>query len=86
MPFYTYRAEDGEEVEKMFQMNERPDEIEIDGKLYTRVQEFSGNFVLKGVGWATKGNGTSPSPKHGKEVGIAVDQEKKRQMKNEGEI
>lgn len=85
MPFYTYRAKDGEEIEEMFTIQERPDEIKRGNKKYKRIQEFSGNFVLKGTGWASKGNATASSPKHGKEVGIAVDKEKKKAMQEAGE-
>lgn len=86
MPFYLYKAEDGQEIEKMFSIKDRPDEIIEEGKLYKRVEEFSTNFILKGGGWAGKGSATAPSVKKGKEFGIAVDTEKKNQMKRDGEI
>lgn len=86
MPFYRFKAEDGQEIEKMFSIQDRPDEITEEGKLFKRVLEFSTNFILKGQGWAGKGSATAPSVKRGKEVGIAVDTEKKNQMKRDGEI
>lgn len=86
MPFYTFKAEDGEKIEKLFTISERPDEIEVDGKLYKRELEFGTTFHLKGNGWVSKGGGHASSPKKGKEVGIAVDHDKKREMKENGEI
>jgi|GEM_PF-3343239 hypothetical protein len=83
MPFYTYRAEDGSEVEKMFSMQNRPDKIKEDEKLYERVEEFGTTFHLKGSGWASKGTATAPAVKHGKEIGIAVDHDKKREVDGE---
>jgi hypothetical protein len=85
MPFYRYIAEDGEEIERFFNMSERPEQIKEDGKTYERVPEFGTSFILRGSGWASKGTATASSPKHGKEVGIAVDKEKRKQMREAGE-
>lgn len=85
MPFYKYVAEDGEEIEKFFTMQDRPDQIEENDKVYERVPEFGTTFHLKGTGWASKGTATADSPKHGKEVGIAVDKNKRKQMREAGE-
>lgn len=84
MPFYTYRCEN-ETIEELFSMDERPDEIERDGKIFTYVPEFCGNFILKGRGWASKGTATAPKPSKSKEVGVAVDYHKRQAMKDAGE-
>jgi hypothetical protein len=86
MPFYTYESEDNEKIEKFFSMNEFPEEIKKNGKLYKRVPEFGTTFHLKGMGWVSKGTGTASSPKKGKEVGIKIDYDKKQEMKRTGEI
>ena len=86
MPFYKYRAEDGEEKELFQNISEMKNEIDIDGKIYKRVFESSGNFILSGMGWTTKpsadGLGT---PQRYKEVGIKVDYDKKKAMEKSGE-
>ena len=86
MPFYTYVSKDGEEIEKLFSMSERPDTITENGKTFERKQEFASTFILKGYGWASKGTGTAPTPKKSKaEVGIAVNHDLKKAMKDAGE-
>lgn len=84
MPFYIFKHED-EYIEEMFPMDEIPEEFEKDGKVYTYVPTFSTNFVLKGVGWATKNNATASAPKLSKEVGIRVDNDLKAEMERSGE-
>lgn len=86
MPFYKYESEDGEQIEKFQQMSEMSDYIEENGKIYYRLPEFSGGFILRGQGWASKGNATAGSPKHGKEVGLKVDYDKKNEMQEAGEL
>jgi predicted nucleic acid-binding Zn ribbon protein len=85
MPFYRYVAEDGKELEKFFTMQDRPDSIKENGKTYERVPEFGTSFILRGSGWVSKGNEKADSPKHGKEIGIAVDKNKRKQMREAGE-
>lgn len=76
MPFYTYESEDGEQIELRQNMSDMTDEIEKDGKLYKRVPEFGGSFILRGQGWASKGNATAGKVKKYRETGIAVDTQK----------
>jgi len=84
MPFYTFRNGD-EYIEEMFSINNIPDEIERDGKIFTYVPTFSTNFILRGVGWAGKGTALASSPKRGREIGLKVDHERKAAMKAAGE-
>lgn len=85
MPFYSYVSDDGDVQELFLLMSEATQEKEINGKKYKLQFEGSGNFILKGQGWASKGTATASSPKHGKEVGIKVDYDKKQAMKEAGE-
>jgi len=84
MPTYVFKHED-EYIEEMYPMSEIPSEIERDGKVFTYVPTFGSNFILKGRGWASKGTATAPKPTLGKEVGVAVDNEKREAMKAAGE-
>jgi len=84
MPFYTYT--DGEkEIELFLNMSEATEEKEIDDKIYKMVFEPSGNFILKGQGWASKGSALATKPKKYKEVGVKVDYNKKAEMEAAGE-
>jgi len=42
-------------------------------------------FVLRGRGWSSKNNATASKPKHYKEVGIKVDNDKRKEMQAAGE-
>jgi len=85
MPFYNYISEDGDEQELFLLMSEATEEKEIDGKIYKKVPQFGGAFILKGRGWASKGTATHNKPKRGKEVGLKVDYDKMNAMKEAGE-
>jgi len=87
MPFYTFESEDGEKIEEFMNMNEMKDEIEKDDKVFKRVPEFSGNFSLKGRGWVSKNTqDVVPVRRTKADVGYKVDFDKKKQMKEAGEI
>lgn len=85
MPFYKYACGD-ETIEELFSISERPDTVEKDGKVFEYVPEFGGNFILKGMGWASKGTALASKPKKGKEVGIKVDNDKKKAMEEAGDL
>jgi len=78
MPFYEFIYKN-EIIEKFFSMSERPNHIIKNGKTYTYKPTFGGNFILKGRGWASKGTALAPKPRHGKEVGVKIDQRMKNQ-------
>ncbi len=84
MPFYKYRCGE-EEIERIFLMSERPDELVEGGKIYEYIPEFSGSFILKGRGWASKNTALASKPRRGKEIGIAVDNDKRQDMQRAGE-
>jgi len=78
MPFYDYITEEGEEKELFLSMSEFKEEVEIEGKKFYFKPHFSGRFILKGQGWAYNDTATAGKPKHFKEVGVAIDWNKKR--------
>lgn len=41
MPIYTYTSEDGESVDRIYSMSERPDTISLNGKVYSRSKVYS---------------------------------------------
>ena len=86
MPFYLYESENGEKKEFFFEMSEMQDEIIRNDKKWKRIPQFGTNFRLKGRGWASKGTATANKPEKMKEVGIEVDEHKKNQMMENGEI
>jgi hypothetical protein len=83
MPFYTYIAEDGEEIEELLNMSDLTDTIEKNGKTYKRKKEFSTNFILMGNGWVSKGTEGIPNPTRSiADVGYKVDYDKKKEMES----
>lgn len=61
MPLYTYKCDEGHEVEElrpMWKMNE-PVECKECGTLMTKVVSAA-NFILKGTGWARDGYQSKP--------------------------
>lgn len=82
MPFYTYVAEDGEEIEEFLNMSEMKDEIISNGKTFKRKPEFSKVFHLKGTGWVSKNTQHMVGgPKRSiADVGYKIDYDKKREM------
>jgi len=81
MPFYTYVAEDGEEIEKFFNMSEMKDKVVIEGKTYKKKLEFANAVHYKGNGWASKGTSGIPNPKRSiADVGYKIDYDKKKEM------
>lgn len=76
MPLYTYiNKKTGEEKELFLSISEMKQEIEIDGKVFEKKPEFSGNFILKGQGWASKGKDLG-TPVKETEQGIKFDKSK----------
>jgi hypothetical protein len=83
MPFYTYIAEDGEEIEELLNMSDLKDTIEKNGKTYKRKKEFSTNFILMGNGWVSKGTEGIPNPTRSiADIGYKVDYDKKKEMES----
>ena len=85
MPFYEMKcSECDHEEELLLNITEDLSKIECDvcgGKMKTQIT--TGNFILKGFGWAGKGN--RQKPQYEKQVGVRVDHDKKNAMKAAGE-
>lgn len=87
MPFYSFKAEDGEEIEEFMNMSELKDVITREGKEYKRVPEFGTSVIFRGNGWTKNNSQDLPSPRKTKaDVGVKVDYDKKREMEKAGEI
>jgi hypothetical protein len=83
MPFYTYVADDGEEIEEFFNMSEIQHEIIKNGKTYKKKPEFGTAVHFKGNGWVSKGTEGIPEPKKTvADVGYKVDHDKKKEMES----
>lgn len=85
--FYIYLCpECGEEKEVRHGMTESPT-IVCDSCSTTMKRKITGGlgFCLKGHGWASKNTATASRPKKGKEVGIKVDNNLRKQMQDAGE-
>lgn len=81
MPFYSFVAEDGEEIEEFLNMSELQDELFKEGKVFKRKPEFGTVFHLKGNGWVSKGSEGIPNPTRTvADVGYKVDHDLKKQM------
>ena len=85
MPFYEMKCKEcNYEVEMLLNITDDLEAVKCpkcDNNM--KVQITTGNFILEGFGWASKGN--KEKPHREKQVGYKVDYDKKNAMREAGE-
>lgn len=85
--FYDYKCKKCKKIKKNIRhgMLEKPEIFCECGETMIKIITGGSGIHYKGMGWPRKGTGLHSKPKHGKEIGIKVDNDKRKAMLEAGE-